>query len=96
MSAGLALVAVKFNIGVSSRNTSFKLALSYAVVPFVRPSFEALAKPSISPSEIKSCTVAKLLLCKVSGARYGGRGGFGGPPPAPLISLVSSVLLLPD
>ena len=54
MSAGLALVAVEFNIGVSSRNTSFKLALSYAVVPFVRLSFEALAKPSISPSDIKS------------------------------------------
>ena len=54
VSTGLALVALEFNIGVSSRNTSFKLALSYAVVPFVRPSFEALAKPSISPSDIKS------------------------------------------
>ena len=69
VSAGLALVAVELSIGVSSRNTSFKLALSYAVVPFVRPSFDALAKPSISPSDIRSWTVAKLLLCKVSGAR---------------------------
>jgi len=53
-SAGLALVASTASIGVSSRKTSFKLALSYAVVPFVRPSFDALAKPSISPSDIKS------------------------------------------
>ena len=41
-------------MGVSSKKTSFKLAFWYAVVPFVRPSFDALAKPSISPSEIKS------------------------------------------
>ena len=39
---------------VSSIKTSFKLSLSYAVVPFVRPSFDALAKPSISPSDIRS------------------------------------------
>ena len=47
-------MAVEFSIGVSSRKTSFKLAFSYAVVPFVRPSLDALAKPSISPSDIKS------------------------------------------
>jgi hypothetical protein len=53
-SAGLALVALAASIGVSSRNTSFKLALSYAVVPFESSSFDALANPSISPSDIKS------------------------------------------
>ena len=93
-SAGLALVALDCNIGVSSRKTSFKLAFWYAVVPLVNPSLEALANPSISPSEIKSWIVAKLLLCKVSGARYGGGAGFG--PLEPLIILISSVMRPPD
>ena len=48
--------------GVSFKNTSFNAALLYAVVPFVQPSLEAVAKPSISPSDIKSKKVAYCLL----------------------------------
>ena len=39
--------AVAFNIGVSFKKISFNAALLYAVVPFVLPSFDAVAKPSI-------------------------------------------------
>ena len=46
-SAGLAELAVDLRIGVSSKKTSFNAALLYAVVPFVLPSFDAVAKPSI-------------------------------------------------
>ena len=69
--AGEAELAVALRTGVSFRNTSFNAALLYAVVPFVLPSFEAEAKPSISPSEIRSRKVANCLLCKVSGALVG-------------------------
>ena len=64
-------LAVDFKTGVSFKNTSLSAALLYAAVPFVRPSFEAVAKPSISPSEIRSRKVANCLLCKVSGALVG-------------------------
>ena len=40
--------------GVSFKKTSLSAALLYAVVPFVLPSLDAVAKPSISPSDIKS------------------------------------------
>jgi len=33
---------------------SFNAALLYAVVPLVSPAFDGVAKPSISPSDIKS------------------------------------------
>ena len=39
--------AEALSTGVSLRNTSLSAALLYAVVPFVLPSFEAVAKPSI-------------------------------------------------
>ena len=68
---GLVESADDFKTGVSLRNTSFNAALLYAAVPCVLPSFEAVAKPSISPSEIKSRKVANCLLCKVSGALVG-------------------------
>ena len=61
-SAGLAELAVDLRIGVSSKKTSFNAALLYAVVPFVLPSFDAVAKPSISPSETRSRKVANCLL----------------------------------
>ena len=64
----------------------------YVVEPLTTPSFEGVAKPSISPSEIKSNIVANCLLFNVSGARYG-VGGEGGPP-KPLIIL--SVIRSPD
>ena len=54
ISAGFDEFALDLNIGVSLRKISFKAALLYAVVPFDNPSFEGLAKPSISPSEIRS------------------------------------------
>ena len=67
----------------------------YAVVPCVNPSFEAEAKPSISPSEIRSRKVANCLLCNVSGVLVGcGGGGGDPPPPEPLITL-GFVMLLP-
>ena len=69
--AGLVESAVDFKTGVSFKNTSFNAALLYAVVPCVLPSFDAEAKPSISPSEIRSRKVANCLLCKVSGALVG-------------------------
>ena len=62
-----------------SRKISFCAAFKYAAVPLVLPSFEALAKPSISPSEIKSTKVANCLLCKLSGVILGGL------PPPPLL-----------
>ena len=37
-------------------------------MPLVRPSFDGLEKPSISPSEIRSSKVANCLLCKLSSA----------------------------
>ena len=40
-------------------------------MPFVSPSFEAVAKPSISPSDTKSKKVANCLLCKLSGVLVG-------------------------
>ena len=51
-------MAVDFKTGVSFKNTSFNAALLYPVVPCVKPSFEADAKPSISPSEMRSRKVA--------------------------------------
>ncbi len=45
-------------MAVSFKNISFRAALLYAVVPFVNPALEAVAKPSISPSDIKSSKVA--------------------------------------
>ena len=77
------LLALEFKIGVSSRKISFNAALLYAVVPFVRPAFDAVANPSISPSDNKSCIVANCLLFRVSGALVGD-GGVGGAPPEPL------------
>ena len=68
---GLVESADAFKTGVSFKNTSFSAALLYAVVPCVLPSFEALANPSISPSEIKSRIVENCLLCRVSGALVG-------------------------
>ena len=65
----------------------------YAVVPFVNPAFDGVAKPSISPSDSKSCIDANCLLFNVSGALVG-CGGRGGGPPAPLIIL--SVMLILD
>ena len=54
-SAGLVLLALSFNTGVSFRKTSFKAALFYSVdVLSVIAAFDGVAKPSISPSEIKS------------------------------------------
>ena len=47
----------------------------------VASSFEADAKPSISPSEMRSRKVANCLLCKVSGVLVGCGGGGGDPPP---------------
>ena len=94
--AGLDELAVAFKTGVLFKNTSFSDAFVYAVVPFVRPSFDGEAKPSISPSEIRSRKVANCLLCKVSGVLVGCLGGGGGGgPPAPLINLGSFVLLVP-
>ena len=71
VSTGLAEFAVAFKTGVLLRITSLSAALLYAVVPFVKPSFDAVAKPSISPSEIRSRKVANCLLCKVSGVLVG-------------------------
>ena len=59
-------------------------------MPFVKPAFEALAKPSISPSDIRSWTVANCLLFKVSGALVGCRDFWGGPPD-PLIIFVMQI-----
>jgi hypothetical protein len=92
---GLAELAVDFKTGVSFRKTSFNAALLYAVVPCVLPSFDAEANPSISPSEIKSSNVAKLLLCKLSGVRVGCGGGGGLPPPEPIIFFGVFVMLVP-
>ena len=61
-------------------------------MPFVKPAFEALAKPSISPSDIRSWPVANCLLFRVSGALVGCLGCLGAPP-NPLIIFV---LQLPD
>ena len=85
--AGLAELAVAFKTGVSFRKTSFNAALLYAVVPCVLPSFDAVANPSISPSETKSRNVANCLLCNVSGVLVGCGGGGGDPPPDPRIIL---------
>ena len=49
------------------------------MVPFVNPAFDGVAKPSISPSEIRSCIDANCLLFNVSGALVG-EGGVGGGP----------------
>ena len=87
------LLALALSIGVSFKNISFNAALLYAVVPYVSPAFDAVAKPSISPSDNKSWIVANCLLFKVSGALVGD-GGVGGGPPEPLIIL--SVMLIPD
>ena len=77
---------------MSFKKTSFNAALLYAVVPFVRPSFDAEAKPSISPSDIRSRKVANCLLCRVSGVLVGCLGGGGdGGPPEPLIIFVMLV-----
>ena len=48
------LLAEAVNTGVLSRIMSFKEALLYVSVPLVNPAFEGVAKPSISPSDIKS------------------------------------------
>ena len=55
---GFVLSAPDLRTGVSSRNISFFAACKYAAVPFVLPYFDAVAKPSISPSDNKSKTVA--------------------------------------
>ena len=62
-----------------SKKTSFNAAFRYAAVPLVLPSFEAVAKPSISPSDIRSRKVANCLLCRLSLAIVGGS------PPPPLL-----------
>ena len=62
-SSGLLAFAVDFITGVSSRNTSFRLAFLYSVdVLSVIPSLLGVAKPSISPSVKRSCIVANCLL----------------------------------
>ena len=96
MVAGLDELAVDFKIGVSFKNTSFKYAFVYAVeVRSVIPSFDALAEPSISPSETRSRNVANCLLCSVSGGHVGCLGGGGEPPPpAPRIIFLLSVILV--
>ena len=93
--AGVVELAVAFKTGVSLRITSLSAALLYAVVPCVQPSFDAEAKPSISPSEIRSRKVANCLECRVSGVLVGCGGGGGLLlPPEPLIVL-GFVMLLP-
>ena len=84
-----------------SKKTSFFAAFKYAVVPLVLPSFEAVAKPSISPSEIKSIKVANCLLCKLSLAIVGGSPPPPPPPPLPpppdpIMYLFLSVMPVPQ
>ena len=65
-------------------------------MPLVRPSFEALAKPSISPSEIRSSKVANCLLCKLSSAIVGGSPPpLLPPPPDQAINLLPSIIPVP-
>ena len=70
--------------------------MTYAAeVRSVIPSFEAVAEPSISPSDIRSRKVANCLLCKVSGVLVGCLGGGGlGLPPEPRIIFLLSVQMI--
>ena len=56
-SSGDVLLAAVCSSCVPLRKISFLKALLYAVVPFVRPAFEAVADPSSSPSPTTSISV---------------------------------------
>ena len=70
-SSGAVLLAAVNKSWVPLRNISFLKALLYAVVPWVRPAFDAVADPSISPSPTTSTRVLNCFEDKVSEGNSG-------------------------